>query len=81
MTTAPFAKSWTESLVTVAHEGGHMATPALTGRGHRGFTLEEGKDYEGNAATDGATRPIDSTFGATVRARRRPRRSHWCGCS
>jgi Peptidase M50B-like len=60
-----FAKSWTESLVTVAHEGGHMATLALTGRGHRGFTLEEGKDYEGNAATDGATRPIDSSFGVT----------------
>jgi hypothetical protein len=58
-----FAKSWTESLVTVAHEGGHMAILALTGRGHRGFVLEEGKDRAGNAATDGATELIDSSFG------------------
>jgi hypothetical protein len=58
-----FAKSWTESLVTVAHEGGHMAILALTGRGHRGFVLEEGKDQAGNAATDGATELIDSSFG------------------
>ena len=58
-----FAKSWTESLVTVAHEGRHMAILALTGRGHRGFVLEEGKDQAGNAATDGATELIDSSFG------------------
>jgi hypothetical protein len=58
-----FARSWTESLVTVAHEGGHMAALAVTGRGHRGFELNESKDREGNALTAGGTDPIDSSFG------------------
>ena len=58
-----FAKSWAESLVTVAHEGGHMATLALTGRGHRGFELTEGKDREGNSTTEGGTDPVDTSFG------------------
>ena len=83
-----FAKSWTESLVTVAHEGGHMATLALTGRGHRGFELSEGKDRAGNAATDGETDPIDLGFGvgwwasvfagyATRRSSGSPGRTPW----
>jgi hypothetical protein len=40
-----------------------MAALALTGRGHRGFELEESKDREGNASTAGGTDPIDSSFG------------------
>lgn len=57
------AKSWAESLVTVTHEGGHMAMLALTGRGHRGFRLTEGKDSEGNPATNGGTQPVDNSWG------------------
>jgi hypothetical protein len=63
LVTYAFAKSWTESMVTVAHEGGHMATLALTGRGHRGFELNEGRDRAGSAATEGGTDPIDTGFG------------------
>jgi hypothetical protein len=41
-----FAKSWTESLVTVAHEGGHMAILTVTGRGRDSRLRKgEGKDY------------------------------------
>jgi hypothetical protein len=34
--------SWARSLVTVAHEGGHMVLAVLTFRGLRGFTLADG---------------------------------------
>lgn len=34
--------SWAGSLVTVAHEGGHMVFAVLTGRNHSGFTLGDG---------------------------------------
>lgn len=37
-----FTDSWARSLVTVAHEGGHMAVAVLTFRGHKGFTLDDG---------------------------------------
>lgn len=37
-----FTGSWAGSLVTVAHEAGHMVVAVLTFRGHRGFTLEDG---------------------------------------
>lgn len=37
-----FTDSWARSLVTVAHEGGHMAVAVLTFRGHRGFSLMDG---------------------------------------
>ncbi|TWF80692.1 peptidase M50B-like protein [Pseudonocardia hierapolitana] len=43
-----FTDSWARSLVTVAHEGGHMAMAVLTFRGHRGFTLKDG----GGGATE-----------------------------
>jgi hypothetical protein len=33
---------WAGSLVTVAHEGGHMLMAALTFRGHSGFKLTDG---------------------------------------
>jgi len=31
--------SWARSLVTVAHEGGHMLMAIITGRGYSGFRL------------------------------------------
>jgi hypothetical protein len=34
--------SWAGSLVTVAHEGGHIAAAALTGRAPQGFRVHEG---------------------------------------
>jgi Peptidase M50B-like len=37
-----YTESWAGSLVTVAHEGGHMAMALITWRGHRGFELREG---------------------------------------
>lgn len=37
-----FTGSWAGSLVTVAHEGGHMALAALTGRNHQGFSTARG---------------------------------------
>jgi hypothetical protein len=40
--------SWTRSLVTVAHEGGHIIVGALTFRGPLGFTLKDG----GGGGTD-----------------------------
>lgn len=43
-----------DSLVTVAHEGGHMLTNLLTGRGNERFTLDEKEDR-----VDGATYPVD----------------------
>lgn len=39
--------SWASSLVTVAHEGGHIVLGALTFRGPKGFRLED----SGSAAT------------------------------
>lgn len=36
-----FTGTWAGSLVTVAHEGGHMAVAALVGRGPRGFWINE----------------------------------------
>jgi hypothetical protein len=43
-----------DSLVTVAHEGGHMLTDLLTGRGVKRFTLDEKEDR-----VNGATYPVD----------------------
>jgi hypothetical protein len=37
-----FAESWAGSLVTVAHESGHMVFAVLTGMGHEGFGLDDG---------------------------------------
>lgn len=37
-----YTESWAGSLVTVAHEGGHMAMALITWRGHRGFELRDG---------------------------------------
>ncbi|WP_445188611.1 M50 family metallopeptidase [Pseudonocardia sp. Cha107L01] len=37
-----FTDSWARSLVTVAHEGGHMAMAMVTWRGHQGFELTDG---------------------------------------
>jgi peptidase M50B-like protein len=34
--------SWARSLVTVAHEAGHMVAAVATFRGHEGFTLADG---------------------------------------
>jgi Peptidase M50B-like len=39
--------SWAGSLITVAHEGGHMIVAVLTLRGHEGFTIDD----EGGGAT------------------------------
>lgn len=43
-----FTGSWAGSVVTVAHEGGHMILAILTGRGLKGFGLEDG----GGGGTD-----------------------------
>jgi len=48
-----FAKSWTESLVTVAHEGGHMATLARSAHAS-GYGIRIGV-----AAPDRGSRPSD----------------------
>ena len=45
------AGEWAGSFVTVAHEGGHMLTAALTGRGHKGFKMDNG-DEAGTAIQD-----------------------------
>lgn len=37
-----FGGSWTRSLVTVAHEGGHIMVGTLMFRGPKGFTLADG---------------------------------------
>lgn len=37
-----FTGTWAGSLVTVAHEGGHIAVAALTGRAPSGFRVHEG---------------------------------------
>lgn len=37
-----FTGSWAGALVTVAHEGGHLAVAALTGRSPSGFRVHEG---------------------------------------
>ena len=50
-----FTGPWGRSLVTVAHEGGHMVASVLTLRGFRHFRLEP------NA--DGATRLTDGSWG------------------
>ena len=44
-----FTDSWARSLVTVAHEGGHMVMAIITGRGYSHFYLSDG----GGGATDG----------------------------
>lgn len=36
-----FTGTWTESIVTVAHEGGHVVTAILSGRNPRGFVVKE----------------------------------------
>lgn len=51
-----FTGPWARSLVTVAHEGGHMIVSVLTFRGFRHFELES------NA--DGATTLTDGSWGA-----------------
>jgi hypothetical protein len=42
-----FARPWSEALVTVAHESGHMITAIITGRGFKNFRLTE----DGGGAT------------------------------
>ncbi|MDT7637026.1 MAG: hypothetical protein QOC83_1314, partial [Pseudonocardiales bacterium] len=37
-----FTDSWARSLVTVAHEGGHMVMAIITGRGYSHFYLGDG---------------------------------------
>jgi hypothetical protein len=37
-----FTGNWAGALVTVAHEGGHLAVAALTGRAPQGFRVHEG---------------------------------------
>jgi hypothetical protein len=49
-----FTGAFADSLVTVAHEGGHMLTDLLTGLGVKKFTLEETKDR-----MNGATYPAE----------------------
>jgi hypothetical protein len=44
-----FTDSWARSLVTVAHEGGHMVMAIITGRGYSHFFLSDG----GGGATKG----------------------------
>lgn len=36
-----FTGTWTESIVTVAHEGGHVVVALLSGRNPRGFVVNE----------------------------------------
>ena len=47
-----FARSWVESLVTIAHEGGHMVMVVLTGRSLTHFYISE-RESEGQSG--GAT--------------------------
>jgi hypothetical protein len=49
-----FTGALADSLVTVAHEGGHMLTLLLTGRGVEKFELEEKKDR-----VNGGTDPVE----------------------
>jgi Peptidase M50B-like len=49
-----FTGGWADSIVTVAHEGGHMVALLLSGRGVKGFKLTEG-----NEVTNGATTPTN----------------------
>lgn len=49
-----FTGTIADSLVTVAHEGGHMLTNLLTGRGVEKFTLKEKEDQ-----VEGLTRAVD----------------------
>jgi hypothetical protein len=39
-----FTGGWADSIVTVAHEGGHMLALLLSGRGIKGFKLTEGDE-------------------------------------
>jgi hypothetical protein len=49
-----FTGALADSVVTVTHEGGHMVTLLLTGRGVAGFTLDEKEDR-----VDGGTSPVE----------------------
>ena len=46
-----YTGAFADSLVTVTHEGGHMLTDLLTGRGVEKFTLEETSDRMNGATT------------------------------
>jgi hypothetical protein len=50
-----FTDSWARSLVTVAHEGGHMVMAIITGRGYSHFYLNDGGG--------GGTRGINTEWG------------------
>ena len=53
-----FARSWIESLVTIAHEGGHMAMAALTGVGAKHFHIVELQRADDGSG--GATEPAST---------------------
>ncbi len=48
-----FTGTWVGSLVTVAHEGGHVIVAVLTGRGPSGFAVGEGKGGGATVFTGG----------------------------
>jgi hypothetical protein len=53
-----FTGTWAESIVTVAHEGGHVVTALLSGRNPRGFAVEEN--------TGGGVTTFDSGWGVSL---------------
>lgn len=59
MVALPITGSWVASLVTVAHEGGHLITAVLSGRNPKHFVVNEGRG--GGGGTDAST-----TWGATL---------------
>lgn len=48
-----FTGSWTASIVTVAHEGGHVVVALLSGRNPKGFRVNEGVGGGGRTEFDG----------------------------
>jgi hypothetical protein len=60
-----FTGGWADSIVTVAHEGGHMLALLLSGRGVKAFELTEGDEVT-NGATTPTTNGITDIFVAFV---------------
>jgi hypothetical protein len=53
-----FTGTWAESIVTVAHEGGHVVMALLSGRNPRGFVVEQN--------TGGGVTTFDSGWGVSL---------------
>ncbi len=53
-----FTGTWTESIVTVAHEGGHVVAALLSGRNPSGFVVKEG--------SGGGETTLDGSWGVSL---------------